>query len=951
MKQAKSHAPEASRQGQLVVEGACEHNLQSVNVTLPRNGLTVFTGVSGSGKSSLAFDTIYAEGQRRFLETLSAYARQFLGGLKRPDVESISGLSPVVAIEQKTVSKNPRSTVGTVTELHDFLRLLYARAGNAYSMSTGEAMVRYTDAEITDNILSRFDGAKLLVLAPMVRGRKGHYRELFEQILRLGYLRARVDGQLVELEEGYKVDRYKIHDIEAVVDRILVRPQDRDRVMKSVQTALKLGKGAMMVLGMDGKEEPVHFSRNLMCPSTGLAYPDPEPNLFSFNSPYGACVTCNGLGRVAQVDPETLVPDPRKSVKKGGIAPLGTLKDNLTSRIVDSLLIKHGFKSTTPVGDLPEHVMAEILYGTETMVELQDKAGVRGGKVPFEGLVAAIERSAEKAKSIPLRRWAQSFMHKVECPSCHGARLKPVSLQFKLGGQTIADLGRMDMVELAAFLETLTDHLDERQRTIAEGPLKEIRARLGFLLDVGLGYLSLDRPTRSISGGEAQRIRLATQIGSRLTEVLYILDEPSIGLHQRDNQKLINSLHALRDAGNSVLVVEHDEDMMLAADHLVDIGPGAGVHGGQIVAQGPPNEHLATESITAQYLNGVKRIEVPKKRRKGIRKTIAVKGATGHNLQGVNLKLPLGCLIGVGGVSGSGKSSLINQTLLPALLNHLHEDIRIPLPHKSLRGLEHIDKCIAIDQSPIGRTPRSNPATYTGLMDLIRTQFTLLPEAKIRGYKKGRFSFNVSGGRCEDCKGAGVSTVEMNFLPDVHVECETCQGKRFNRETLEVRYRGKSIADVLAMTIDEAHHFFEAIPKIHRITSTLQSVGLGYLTLGQQSTTLSGGEAQRVKLASELARVQTGNTLYVLDEPTTGLHFQDVQMLINVLQNLVDLGNTVVVIEHHLDVLKVVDHLVDLGPEGGKGGGQIVAQGTPEAVAGCPESQTGLFLKPLLQLD
>ena len=949
MKQESQGAATHLRQDQLVIEGAQEHNLQDVSLSLPRNKLIVFTGVSGSGKSSLAFDTIYAEGQRRFLETLSAYARQFLGGLKRPDVESISGLSPVVAIEQKTVSKNPRSTVGTVTELHDFLRLLFARASDAYSLSTGEAMVRYTDAEIADNILQRFEGNKLLILAPMVRGRKGHYRELFDQIQRLGYLRARVDGNLVELEEGFKVDRYKIHDIEAVVDRVIVEKNDRDRLLKSVQTALKLGKGSMMVLSMEGDQQPVHFSRNLMCPTTGLAYPEPEPNLFSFNSPYGACSTCNGLGQVAQVDPETLVPDPKKPVKKGGIAPLGELKDNLTSRIVDSILIGHGFSSSTAVGELPERVMAEILYGTEQPVELQDRGGIRGGKVPYEGLIAVIERSAEKAKSIPLRRWAQSFMHKVECPSCHGARLKPVSLQFKLAEKSIADLGRMDMTELAQFLATLEDHLNERQRVIAEAPLKEIRARLGFLLDVGLGYLSLDRPTRSISGGEAQRIRLATQIGTRLTEVLYILDEPSIGLHQRDNQKLINSLCALRDAGNSVLVVEHDEDMMMAADHLVDIGPGAGVHGGQIVAQGPPDQHLASASVTAQYLNGTKRIEVPKKRRKGIRKSLILQGATGHNLQAVKLKLPLGCLIGVSGVSGSGKSSLINQTLLPALLNHLHEDIRVPLPFKGIRGLNHVDKCIAIDQSPIGRTPRSNPATYTGLMDLIRTQFTLLPEAKIRGYKKGRFSFNVAGGRCEDCKGAGVRTVEMNFLPDVHVECETCGGKRFNRETLEVRYKGKSIADVLGMTIDEAHVFFEAIPKIHRITTTLQSVGLGYITLGQQSTTLSGGEAQRVKLASELARVNTGNTLYILDEPTTGLHFQDVQMLIDVLQSLVDLGNTVVVIEHHLDVLKVADHLIDLGPEGGQAGGRIVAEGTPEHVAKQPGSETARFLAPLLK--
>ncbi|MEC8368370.1 MAG: excinuclease ABC subunit UvrA, partial [Bacteroidota bacterium] len=851
------------------------------------------------------------------------------------------------AIEQKTVSKNPRSTVGTVTEIHDFLRLLYARAADAFSLETGEPMVRYTDDQIAENILSRFEGQKLLLLSPMVRGRKGHYRELFEQIMRLGYLRARVDGQLVELESGYKVDRYKVHDIEAVVDRIVVRSQDTERILKSVQTALSLGKGAMAVMPLDG-DTPVHFSRNLMCPTTGLAYPEPEPNLFSFNSPYGACPTCNGLGKVAQVDPETLFPDPSVSVKKGGIAPLGKLKDNLTSRIVEAILASHNLPLTTAVGKIPEEVMGQILYGTDRDVKLQDRGGIRGGTVPFEGLVAAIVRSAEKAKSIPLRRWARSFMHKVTCPTCNGARLKATSLQFRLGGRDIGELGRMDLYELASFLEELEPQLTERQAEIARAPLKEVRARLGFLLDVGLGYLSLDRPTRSISGGEAQRIRLATQIGSRLTEVLYILDGPSIGLHQRDNRKLIDSLCALRDAGNSVIVVEHDEDMMLASDHLVDIGPGAGVHGGQIVVQGPPQSHLDSDSITAQYLNGVKTIAVPKKRRKGHRKNLILKGATGHNLKQVNVKIPLGCLVGVSGVSGSGKSSLINQTLLPALLNHLHDDIRIPLPHKAITGLQHIDKCIAIDQSPIGRTPRSNPATYTGLMDLIRTQFALLPEAKIRGYKKGRFSFNVAGGRCESCKGAGVRTVEMNFLPDVHVPCETCQGKRFNRETLEVRYRGKSIADVLAMTVDDAHSFFEAIPKIHRITSTLQAVGLGYITLGQQSTTLSGGEAQRVKLASELARVGTGSTLYILDEPTTGLHFKDVQLLIDVLHKLVDQGNTVVVIEHNLDVLKVCDHLIDIGPEGGKDGGALVAAGTPEQVAEEAQSHTGRFLKELL---
>ena len=941
------HPNPDERQDQLVVTRASEHNLQDVDVVLPRNQLVVFTGVSGSGKSSLAFDTLYAEGQRRFLETLSAYARQFIGGLKRPDVESITGLSPVVAIEQKTVSKNPRSTVGTVTELHDFLRLLFARAADAYSSATGEPMVRSTDAQITTAILARFEGEKLLLLAPLVRGRKGHYRELFEHIQKQGYVRARIDGEIVELAPGHRVDRYKVHDIEVVVDRVVVGRNDEARIHKSVTTALAVGKGSMAVLALDG-DAPVHFSRNLMCPTTGLAYPDPEPNLFSFNSPYGACNTCNGLGQVAQVDPETLFPNPALSVKRGGIAPLGELKDNLTSRIVEALLVKHDLPASTPVGDLPEDVVGEILYGTETNVPLTDKAGVSGGSVPFEGLVATIERAAEKAKSLPLRRWAQSFMHKVNCPTCQGTRLKSTSLQFKVATKNIAELGRMDLRELHDFLASAESHMTERQRTIAEAPLKEIRARLAFLLDVGLGYLSLDRSTRSISGGEAQRIRLATQLGSRLTEVLYILDEPSIGLHQRDNRKLIDSLRALRDAGNSVLVVEHDEDMMLAADHLVDIGPGAGIHGGRIVAEGPPSSHLASDSVTAQYLQGKRRIAVPASRRKGNRKKVTLVGASGNNLRHVQVSFPLGCLVGISGVSGSGKSSLVNHTLLPALLNHLHEDIRVPLPFRTLRGLQHIDKCIAIDQSPVGRTPRSNPATYTGLMDVVRTQFSLLPEAKVRGYKKGRFSFNVAGGRCETCKGAGVRTVEMNFLPDVHVPCETCQGKRFNRETLEVRYKGKSIADVLDMTVDDAHRFFEALPAVHRITGTLRDVGLGYLTLGQQSTTLSGGEAQRVKLASELARIQTGSTLYILDEPTTGLHFQDVEMLINVLQRLVDLGNTVLVIEHHLEVLKSCDHLIDLGPEGGREGGTVVAQGTPEEVANTPESLTGQFLATLV---
>lgn len=936
------------QEAELVIRGAREHNLRNVDLTLPRNALIVFTGVSGSGKSSLAFDTIYAEGSRRYLETFSAYARQFIGGLERPDVDQISGLSPVISIEQKTVGRNPRSTVGTITELHDFLRLAFARASDAFSLESGEPMVRFTDEEIVARILSDFHGEKIMICAPLVRGRKGHYRELFEQILRQGYVRARVDGEVVEIEPGHRVDRYKIHDIEAIIDRMVVRLDDEQRLLRSVRTALQMGKGSMGVLAFSDNNMR-HFSRNLMCPTSGMAYPEPEPNLFSFNSPYGACSTCNGLGVVAEVSEELLFPDATLSVKRGGIAPLGELKDNRTFAIVESLVEAHGLKMTTSVGDFPEDLKSAILYGTDKRIKLPDRAGVKGQEVQFDGIIATIEAAASKGNSQPLKRWAHSFMRKKTCPGCQGARLKPISLQFRLGGANIAQLGQMSLGELTLFVEGLTGTLTERQETILREPLKEIRARLGFLMNVGLHYLSLDRPARSLSGGEAQRIRLATQIGSKLTEVLYILDEPSIGLHPRDNVKLIDSLQQLRDAGNTVIVVEHDEEMMRAADHLVDIGPGAGIHGGRVVLSGPPAVHLASgESLTAAYLNGHTTIAIPQKRRTGNRRKLSLIGASGHNLKQVDLKLPLGCLIGISGVSGSGKSTLINHTLHPALHNHYFEETKQPLPFKAIRGLDNLDKVIAIDQTPIGRTPRSNPATYTGVFSEIRNLFTRLPEAAIRGYKPGRFSFNVAGGRCEDCKGAGTRTIEMNFLPDVHVQCETCGGKRYNRETLEVRYRGKSIADVLDLTIDDAVVFFEAFPKLKRITKTLQDVGLGYITLGQQSTTLSGGEAQRVKLASELARVGTGSTLYILDEPTTGLHFQDVQMLIDVLQRLVDAGNTVLVIEHNLDVLKVVDCLVDIGPEGGEAGGRIVAQGTPEEVANLPESATARFLKKAL---
>ncbi|HIB76691.1 MAG TPA: excinuclease ABC subunit UvrA [Flavobacteriales bacterium] len=932
----------------IVIRGAREHNLCDIDVILPRNKLVVFTGVSGSGKSSLAFDTLYAEGSRRYLETLSTYARQFIGGLKRPDVERITGLSPVISIEQKTVTKNPRSTVGTVTEVHDFLRLLYARASDAYSLETGEPMVRYTDEQIADSIVSRFGNAKLLLLAPLVRGRKGHYRELFDQVRRKGYVRARVDGEIVELDSGFKVDRYKVHDIELVIDRVIVGG-DGDRLMKSVRTALTLGKGSMSVLEHGViNPRPVHFSRNLMCPTTGLAYPDPEPNLFSFNSPYGACPTCNGLGQVAEVNRDLVFPDPKISVRKGGIAPLGELKSNKTSNIIEALLASHGIKPTTAIEDLSEEIIGQILYGTDELINVPSRFGPKNEGVKYDGVIAIVEKSAMRATSVPLKRWAQQFMHKIPCSNCSGTRLKPISRQFRIGDKDISQLGAMDFGTLQDWFTGIEKSLSKRQQVIAKEPLKEIRARIGFMLDVGLGYLSLDRPAKSLSGGEGQRIRLATQIGSSLTEVLYILDEPSIGLHSRDNHRLISSLQALRDAGNSVIVVEHDEEMMLASDHLVDIGPGAGVHGGRIVAQGPPSEHLSSNSLTAAYLRGDKKIEIPKKRRKGTSKKLIVSNATGNNLKGVTLTLPLGRLICVTGVSGSGKSSLINSTLYPALQNHLHEPIRTPLPHDEIKGLKHLDKVIAIDQTPIGRTPRSNPATYTGIMDHIRKLFTLLPEARIRGYKPGRFSFNVVGGRCEDCKGAGVRTVEMNFLPNVHVPCDTCSGRRFNRETLEVRYKGRSISDVLDMTVDEAAAFFDPYPKIKRIVTTLKDVGLGYISLGQPSTTLSGGEAQRVKLASELARVGTGNTLYILDEPTTGLHFSDVEMLLDVLNRIVDKGNTVIVIEHHMDVIKVADHVIDLGPEGGNGGGEIIASGTPEQVALEKNSHTGHYLAKIL---
>ena len=930
------------------VIGAREHNLKNIDVSIPRNKLVVITGLSGSGKSSLAFDTIYAEGQRRYIETFNAYARQFLGEMERPDVDKINGLSPVISIEQKTVSRNPRSTVGTITEIYDFLRLLYARASDAFSYVTGERMVRYTDEQIVQLILKEYDGDKIVIMAPLVKGRKGHYRELFEQLMKQGYVRARVDGEVIELEKGFKLDRYKIHDIELVVDRLQVDKKDKLRIAQTIQVAMKQGKGSIMIM-RHGKKEVRHFSRFLMCPTSGISYPEPEPNLFSFNSPYGACPHCNGLGEVAEIDLNKIIPDPKKSIKKGGIVPLGESKSNASFQQVEAVLKHFGHDLNTPLADMEEEVINTLLYGSEEIFQVAS-AGGYSYPVKYEGIINSIEKQVEEETSPALRRWAESFMNKMPCPECHGSRLKKEAQYFKINDKSIDQLAAMDLKDLAAWFVNVDKKMGERQLAIAIEPLKEIRARLSFLLGVGLEYLTLHRSAKTLSGGEAQRIRLATQIGSQLVGVLYILDEPSIGLHQRDNHRLISSLKALRDTGNSVLVVEHDRDMMMESDHLIDIGPGAGVHGGRVVAQGSPKEHLAQNSVTSKYLRGELKIEVPAKRRKGTGKSLILQGANGHNLKNVDLELPLGKFICVTGVSGSGKSSLISHTLFPILNNHFYDAVKKPLPYKAIKGLEHLDKVIEIDQSPIGRTPRSNPSTYTGIFTEIRALFSNAPEAKIRGYQPGRFSFNVSGGRCETCKGAGLRTIEMNFLPDVYVLCESCNGKRYNRETLEIRYKGKSIADILDMTVDQAVEFFEAHPKIKNVVQTLKDVGLGYITLGQHSTTLSGGEAQRVKLSTELAKRDTGNTIYILDEPTTGLHFQDVQMLIDVLNRLADRGNTVLVIEHNMDMIKVADHLIDVGPEGGEGGGKIIATGTPEQIIKVKGSYTGKYLVEELKL-
>jgi excinuclease ABC subunit A len=927
------------------VFGARVHNLKNIDVTIPRNKLVVITGLSGSGKSSLAFDTIYAEGQRRYIETFSAYARQFLGGMERPDVDKINGLSPVISIEQKTTSRNPRSTVGTVTEIYDFLRLLFARASTAYSFNTGEKMVSYTEKQIVELIQERFAGKKIALLSPVIRARKGHYREQFEQIMKMGFLRARVDGELVELYKGYKVDRYKTHDIEVVIDRMQVSDEIAQRLEHSVQTSLFHGKGTMMVMDLKTNEH-AYFSRSLMCPTTGIAYPEPEPNTFSFNSPKGACDACGGLGTINQVDLQKVIPDTTKSIKRGGLAPLGEYKKSWAFNQLEMIGERYGFTLSTPINSLSKEAMDAILNGTEESFEVQSKAlGVtRRYKITWEGLRNFIETQSKEAKSRSLQRWATDYMYQETCPTCNGSRLKREAQFFKIGTQGIADLSAMSLTRFGDWLNTAESWMDEKQRLIATEILKELRSRTGFLLNVGLGYLSLNRSARSLSGGEAQRIRLATQIGSQLVNVLYILDEPSIGLHQRDNDRLINSLKQLRDIGNSVLVVEHDKEMIECADAIVDIGPKAGIHGGHIVAQGTLNEILNANSLTAAYLNGTMTIAVPEKRRTGNGQFITLKGASGNNLKNVKLEIPLGKLVVVTGVSGSGKSTLINETLYPIINQEIYRAVQKPMPYKSIHGIEHIDKIIDIDQSPIGRTPRSNPSTYTGVFSDIRALFANLPEAKIRGYAPGRFSFNVKGGRCETCEGAGLRVIEMNFLPDVYVPCETCQGKRFNRETLEVRYKGHSIADVLDMSVEDALEFFEPVPKIKQKLQTLFDVGLGYITLGQQSTTLSGGEAQRVKLATELSKKDTGKTLYILDEPTTGLHFEDVRVLMDVITKLIGKGNTVIIIEHNLDVIKLADHIIDVGPEGGEAGGTIVATGTPEEVAKNKNSITGKYI-------
>lgn len=935
------------------VLGARVHNLKNIDVTIPREKLVVITGLSGSGKSSLAFDTIYAEGQRRYIETFASYARQFLGGLERPDVDKIEGLSPVIAIEQKTVNKNPRSTVGTITEIYDFIRLLYARGSDAFSYETGEKMVSYSDEQIQQLIIENYSDQRINILSPVIRSRKGHYRELFEQIAKQGFVKVRVDGEIRDIVSGMKLDRYKTHDIEIVIDRLAVDATEdtQKRLAESIKTAMYHGEDIMVVLPHEG-ETPRFFSRHLMCPSSGISYPIPEPNSFSFNSPKGACPVCNGLGSINEINSKKIIPNNELSIKAGGIEPIGEQKSTWIFKQLEIIAQRYEFKLTDPIKDIPAEALDVILNGGKESFSVASKIlGItKDYKIDFEGISNFIKNQFNDAPTAAIKRWAGDFMDEITCPQCNGSRLRKESLYFKVNDKNIADLATMDLDQLSEWFGSLHKNLSSKQQLIAGEVVKEISTRLTFLLDVGLNYLTLNRSSKTLSGGEAQRIRLATQIGSQLVGVLYILDEPSIGLHQRDNEKLITSLKQLRDVGNSVLVVEHDKDMIEEADYVIDIGPKAGLNGGQIISAGTPAELLKENTITAQYLNGSLSIPIPAERRSGNGKTLKIFGAKGNNLKNVTVEFPLGTLICVSGVSGSGKSTLINETLYPILNEHFFNAVKVPQPYDKLQGLEHIDKVIGIDQSPIGRTPRSNPATYTEVFSEIRTLFTKTPEASIRGYKPGRFSFNVKGGRCETCEGSGLRTIEMGFLPDVYVECETCQGKRFNRETLEIRYKGKSIADILSMTIDESVPFFENIPKIYRKVKTIQDVGLGYITLGQQSTTLSGGEAQRIKLSTELSKKDTGNTFYILDEPTTGLHFEDIRVLMEVLQQLVNKGNTVLVIEHNMDVIKMADYIIDIGPEGGKKGGEVVAFGTPEKVSKSKKSHTARFLKKELDV-
>ena len=936
---------EERKDGTIEVMGARVHNLKNIDVSIPRRSLAVITGLSGSGKSSLAFDTLYAEGQRRYIETFSAYARNFLGNLERPDVDKITGLSPVISIEQKTTNKNPRSTVGTVTEVYDFLRLLYARAATAYSYKSGERMIKYTEEKIVEMILSDYAERRIFLLAPLVQGRKGHYREVFESVLRKGYINVRVDGEMHMVERGMKLDRYKVHDIEVVVDKLRVQDKDAERLHQSVPKRLDQGDGLLLVLDAESQQIR-YFSRRLMCPVTGIAYREPAPNVFSFNSTMGACPKCKGLGFLHAMDFQKVCPDTSKSIREGALEPLGKWRNNLIFWEVEAVLRKYDADRDTPVCEIPEEAIDEIVNGCSDSLRIpgQQSGGDDDYYVTFDGLAKYVQQMADVEMSAAAQRWAEQFSKEVVCPHCHGARLNREALSYRFADKNIAELSAMDLGELYDFLDGIEEKLPARERAVAVEILKEIRTRLRFLLDVGLDYLSLSRATMTLSGGESQRIRLATQIGSQLVNVLYILDEPSIGLHQRDNVRLIDSLKQLRDSGNTVVVVEHDRDMMLAADYVVDIGPRAGRKGGEVVFQGTPQEMLQCDTLTSAYLNGKRSIEIPAKRRPGNGECISLCGCRGNNLRNVTVKFPLGTLICVTGVSGSGKSTLVNDTLLPILSQHFYRSLREPLPYDSIEGLEHIDKVVSVDQSPIGRIPRSNPATYTGVFNDIRNLFAALPEAKVRAYKPGRFSFNVKGGRCECCKGNGYRTIEMNFLPDVYVPCEVCHGRRYNRETLEVRYKGKSISDVLDMTINQAVEFFEHIPSILQKIKTLQDVGLGYIRLGQSSTTLSGGESQRVKLAAELSKRDTGRTVFILDEPTTGLHFEDIRILLGVLQRLVEKGNTVIVIEHNLDVVKVADHIIDIGPEGGRGGGQVVAEGTPEEVVAQGKGYTAKFL-------